>query len=121
MIRRIAHWLPPMAWAGLIFYLSSRSYIPVEPPFPHFDKLVHAVEYGVLCILLARAIQPGKISSITGTTLMMAILASFLYGVSDEIHQAFVPMRSCDFFDALFDLLGAILGASLLRLFRLTR
>lgn len=120
----VFHWLPPIGWAGIIFYLSSRSSMPVEPPFPGFDKLAHMFEYGVLCILLARAIQPGKMGSITGRTLVLAILASFLYGVSDEIHQAFVPMRSCDVFDALFDLLGAGLGAgllSLIRLFRQTR
>ena len=55
------------------------------------------------------------------SNLMLAILASFLYGISDEIHQAFVPMRSCDVFDALFDLLGAVLGAGLFSLIRITR
>jgi len=107
MIRRLIQWLPPMAWAGLIFYMSSRSTMPVAMPFENFDKLVHAGEYGTLCLLIAHAIQPGKINRITMAAWLAAVLASFIYGVSDEMHQAFVPNRSCDPWDALFDLIGA--------------
>lgn len=34
----------------------------------------------------------------------------FLYAVSDEIHQLFVPGRSCSPWDVLLDLLGAVVG-----------
>jgi len=111
MYRRIAHCLPPIAWAGLIFYMSSRSTMPVEPPFNGFDKLVHAIEYGTLCLLIARAIQPIGFFHISETVWMIAVLASFIYGISDEMHQAFVPNRSCDLFDAFFDLIGAAIPA----------
>ena len=40
-------------------------------------------------------------------SLEYAFLFTVLYGISDEIHQSFVPFRSADFFDALADLLGA--------------
>ena len=35
---------------------------------------------------------------------------SFIYSVSDEIHQSFVPGRSCELRDVLIDTLGAITG-----------
>ena len=111
-------------WAGLIFWMSSRSAMPIKQPFDNFDKLVHAVEYGTLCILLARALHPGRMSRIPAVVWSLAILASFIYGITDEMHQAFVPNRSCDPFDAAFDLFGAgltALGASRLlktRVFR---
>lgn len=37
--------------------------------------------------------------------------ASVLYAVSDEIHQRFVPGRSCELKDVLIDSCGALLGA----------
>jgi len=111
-------WLAAAAWAGIIFYLSSRSTMPLQPPFRGFDKLVHAFEYGLLCLLLARAIHPVSIFRISTRAWTAAVLASFLYGISDEIHQAFVPCRSCETWDALFDLLGAAVTAFIASRFR---
>jgi VanZ family protein len=42
---------------------------------------------------------------------IVAVVAS-LYGVTDELHQAFVPNRSCDLRDWVADTLGGALGAS---------
>lgn len=38
------------------------------------------------------------------------ILFCFLYAVSDEIHQSFVPGRSCEFRDMMIDTSGALTG-----------
>lgn len=35
------------------------------------------------------------------------------YGISDELHQSFVPGRDCNVWDWLADTLGAIIGAGL--------
>jgi VanZ family protein len=43
--------------------------------------------------------------------LVGAIGASTLYGVSDEIHQMFVPPRRADPYDLLADALGACAAA----------
>ena len=43
----------------------------------------------------------------------MTVLAVLAYGVSDELHQAFVPRRSPDVMDVLADLAGGALGAGL--------
>ncbi len=39
-----------------------------------------------------------------------AIFLTFLYGIFDEIHQVFTPMRSAGVFDVFVDTLGGILG-----------
>jgi VanZ family protein len=46
----------------------------------------------------------------------MSILLTGLYGASDELHQYFVPFRSADVWDILFDLLGGIFGVYLYQL-----
>jgi VanZ family protein len=97
----VARWAPPIAYAGLIFFLSSQSTFPHLPPgLWDFDKLLHAVEYAVLALLLLRA---------TGSAWVAFALAS-LYGVSDELHQSFVPGRSATVYDALADAVGAALA-----------
>jgi len=109
--RRLFRWTAVAGWAGTIFYLSSRSTMPVAPPFPGFDKLVHAFEYGVLCILVARAISGNKTGRTENRAWIISILLCLLYGILDEAHQAFVPNRSCDSLDAFSDLAGAIISA----------
>jgi VanZ family protein len=39
------------------------------------------------------------------------VIASSLYGFSDELHQAFVPMRESSWLDGMADMVGSILGA----------
>jgi VanZ family protein len=39
-----------------------------------------------------------------------ALLYCLLYGATDEIHQYFVPSRSCDIFDWFADATGALLA-----------
>lgn len=39
--------------------------------------------------------------------MILSLLISILYGISDEIHQMFVPMRTPDMMDLLADGIGA--------------
>jgi VanZ family protein len=43
----------------------------------------------------------------------LALAVSLLYGLSDELHQSFVPDRTGRLDDVLTDMLGAIVGTSL--------
>ncbi len=43
-----------------------------------------------------------------------SIIFSSLYALSDEIHQYFVPGRSCDPVDLLVDIVGILLGIILI-------
>jgi len=41
---------------------------------------------------------------------LLSIVLSSGYGISDEIHQYFVPSRNSDILDALADICGSIAG-----------
>lgn len=55
----------------------------------------------------------------------MALLAAFcftvLYGVTDEIHQIWVPGRTSDLFDALADATGALVFIFMFQLIQRVR
>lgn len=84
-------------------------------------KTAHFTEYailGVLFYLFYRQTLPQK----NGLQLfVLAILSSFLYACTDEIHQLFVPGRSGQFTDVLVDTLGAFCGCLLLLAIRRLR
>jgi VanZ family protein len=101
-MRRVAPWLPAAAWAGVIFFLSSRPTLPVEPRIPHFDKIAHFGAYAVLGALLAFAAARSR------APLAVAVALGVLYGASDEIHQMFVPGRSPDVLDWAADAAGVL-------------
>jgi len=68
------------------------------------DKLAHGLEYGILGILLFRAFQHTnhRMDSIS-----LAIICAVAFGLSDELHQWFVPHRQADIWDLLADTIGA--------------
>ncbi|MDR2672750.1 MAG: VanZ family protein [Coriobacteriales bacterium] len=98
-----------LAWAVLIFVLSS---IPGDsyPPHPGFlNYIAHAGEYLILAALLTIALYGGKDNLLK--VAMIALIVSIAYAASDEIHQMFVPNRVSDIIDWLCDSGGAVLGA----------
>jgi VanZ family protein len=102
----IRYWLV-LGWVLLIFYLSSQSsFGSFSSPFTYFDKLAHVGEYGVLSLLLYRAFINTTGSLCRRHPVMLSILFSVLYGLSDEIHQMFVPMRKAELADLLADSAG---------------
>ncbi|MBI5286635.1 MAG: VanZ family protein [Deltaproteobacteria bacterium] len=108
------YWIPLLSYMALIFYLSSQ---PLEelklPEIWNIDKLLHVVEYGLLGFLWFRAL---KVSFESTTNLYwLAFVLTLLYGISDEIHQIFVPNRSSSIFDAIADGIGGWLGVWLYR------
>ena len=104
---KLGRWLPVVLWVALIFTLSS---IPLNGQmirlFRHQDKLVHVVEYGILGLLLARAVHFPGVSAIR---FWGCIGFSVLVGAVDELHQAFIPGRMMDWHDLLADATGALI------------
>lgn len=109
-LRVAARWLPPVAWMGLIFYLSSLSSPPGQDIFPGQDKVEHFLLYLVLGPLLFRAISnnPAARSAAIGCA----------YALTDEIHQAFVIGRSADLLDVVVDFSAVAAGVALMALAR---
>ena len=104
--------LPLIVWCVLIFWLSSIHRIP-SFKFPLApDKIAHTSFYFVLCWFSRRAFRFQDASPwLSRHSLLIAFLFTSLYGVTDEIHQRFVPGRTFDYFDMLADATGAGLFA----------
>ena len=105
----VGYWLPVLLWMALIMVGTSL------PRPPHLgvesgDKLAHLVAYGVLGVLLMRAFRFAA-----ACPWWQAALASVLfgtaYGVLDEVHQAFLPSRTCSVEDLVADVMGLIAAA----------
>ncbi|TFH31439.1 MAG: VanZ family protein [Myxococcales bacterium] len=97
----------------IIFVVSSFEVeIPGIHHFPLRDKGIHLVEYAVLGWLCAAASRRTWPSVSAWRTVAFAVAVSALWGVSDEIHQVFVPGRYPEFGDAVADFCGSIVGAS---------
>ena len=85
--------------------------LAISAPLLANQFTIHLTEYGVLSLLLyrlifhARIMHPAKIW-------IFAVVSSVLYGISDELHQSFVPGRYSELMDLSYDAMGAILGAS---------
>jgi VanZ family protein len=109
------YWAPPLAYATLIFALSSLS--RPEETLPSFltdlgDKTLHLVEYGLFGALCYRAFRYAAGVRGARYSLPLSILAAALYGVTDEVHQAFVPLREASVWDWLADTVGATVGVA---------
>jgi VanZ family protein len=95
-------WAPVVAWAGLIFALSSIS--DLGTGLGTWDlvlrKIAHAAEFAVLGFLLLRAVRNG----------WLALALGIAYAISDEVHQSFVPGRQGSPVDVLIDAVGVAIG-----------
>jgi VanZ family protein len=106
-------WLAVVAWAGLIFALSSIPHLGTG----HGDwdlvlrKVAHLAEYAVLGALLAHALY-----TTTTSWASIALLAGVVYAASDEVHQLFVPGRQGSPLDLAIDALGVAVGVLAVRL-----
>jgi VanZ family protein len=102
-------WLPVVLYMAFIFGLSS---IPDTPDLPGgSDKGLHAVLYAGLGALLVRALAGGLLRPITVATALGATIIAGVYGVSDELHQHFVPPRQVETLDVVADTTGAAAAA----------
>jgi VanZ family protein len=108
-------WIPVAAYMTLIFYLSSLPHPDEDLPKFLFetlgDKMLHVIEYALLSVLCYRAFRRAAGSYAAAHALVLAIAAASLYGVTDEVHQAFVPFRTSTWMDWVADTAGGLIGA----------
>jgi VanZ family protein len=67
-------------------------------------EAMHLIEFAILYMLFAAALAANGLLK-PGFSLLAAIIAG-LYGITDEIHQSFVPYRNSSIIDVLKDLIG---------------
>ena len=119
--RRIWYLVPVLAYASFIFYLSSLSHPEEHLPkvlFENFlfeifdrDKLLHVIEYALLALFCYPAFRWSSGPRISQQTVLLVIVITSFYGITDEVHQGFVPFREASWLDWAADTTGAIIGA----------
>ncbi len=104
--RAVILWLPVVAWAALIFALSSIPNLTTTGGVlgDVLSSGAHAVEYAVFGALLVRALEAR----------VLAFAAGIAYAITDEIHQSFVPGRVASGVDLVVDAIGLLAGIALL-------
>jgi hypothetical protein len=104
-----------------IVLVSSRSSITIGRrnlmPKGPVGNLLHIAAFACLGYFLSRALDPrGASAGLAARAGKGALLIAALFGVSDEIHQFFVPGRLCSLFDVFLDAAGATFALVLPRL-----
>lgn len=107
---RFLPWLPALIWAALIFCGSSIPGADIKPWLIFQDKVLHTLVYLILGILLLRAFYKATPSLSDQKKYLFSFILVLFYGITDELHQAFVPLRDPSFLDVCFDALGGFLA-----------
>lgn len=105
-LNRLLLWAPVVVWAGVIFVFSSVPDLGTDLGIWDLigRKIAHALEFALLGALVLRAV---------GRPAVAVALGSF-YGLTDEVHQAFVPGRVGSPLDWAIDTVGVVLGVVVL-------
>ena len=77
------------------------------------DKAIHFMEYGVLSLLFFISLRKSAPGYNIKAAAVLAIIFSGLYGISDEVHQYFVPGRESSIGDVTANLIGAVVFQSI--------
>lgn len=104
--------LPALAWAGVIFYISDQPTLPDVPGLASTitSVLGHFTVYFVLAVLIWWGLGARELT--VRQRVGIAFTIAVLYGVSDEWHQSFVPGRHASVLDLIADAAGALIAVS---------
>ena len=102
-------WGPPIGLMVAIFTVSSVPHLDTSRSGLS-DKSLHAWTYGLLGLLLLRALARARWAAMRFRTACAAWLVAVVYGVFDELHQGLVPGREPSIADWLADARGAAVG-----------
>ena len=103
----------PALFLYLLIFLSSS--IPGDNlpqlNFQFSDKIIYILAFFFFIffffLFLKNQIISVKLSQLAD---LFGVFFAFIFGITDEIHQYFVPNRTCDIFDMVADLIGGLMG-----------
>lgn len=132
--RRVISIVAVIIWMGIIFYLSHQPatissqlsagimenifnliekmtfHIEVNKLFFHFliRKSAHFFAYLILGMLVINALRRNRVYHLKG--MFLGFIICFIYAISDEVHQLFIPGRSGEVRDVFIDCIGSLVG-----------
>lgn len=103
-------WFFTICYMGIIFYFSSieGSDLPGLPLY--LDKAIHFAIYILLAFL---AFLSFRKSGVKKYVFLLSFSFTVLYGITDEIHQLYVPDRDVAIADIIANSAGALSGSYL--------
>jgi len=110
------HWLPLIIYCIAIYIQSDFPSIEHIPSFEFSDKFLHFFAYAIMGVLFYRAYQTLRIKGDPRMLILLSVVSASLYGISDEIHQYYVPFRDASIYDGIANFLGALCGVYLYHL-----
>lgn len=103
-------WLLVALYIVVIFVLSAQSGLKIPGDIPFKDKIVHALEYLGVSLLMSWAARGSWPQTPASRRVLWTMLAIALLGASDELFQSTVPGRDSSPFDWMADVFGGSLG-----------
>lgn len=113
--RFLFYWLPVVVYAAFIFLVSSLPGKDIPGLFPGQDILFHLAEYAFFSFLICRAISRYYPQQVDKKRKLYVFILVFIYALTDEFHQSFVPGRTAALMDIIIDNLGSLIGISIYR------
>jgi len=132
-VKKTISWILLISWAFIIFFLSNQSgelssnesqeiinYVinsnedilnMIHNPLREF---MHFFEYFIFGILLYNVFLNYNVKE----KIIASILISFIYILTDEIHQTFIPGRTFELLDIGLDLAGSIVGIYIFKVYK---
>lgn len=81
--------------------------------FVPMDKALHLTAYFIYGISVIIALSPLSKRLSSGKFNLLVLAVGFIFALSDEIHQSFVPGRQCEIWDWIADCTGILLALPL--------
>ena len=106
-------WLPLIVYCLAIYIQSDFPASEHLPSFEFSDKFIHFFAYAVMGVLFYRAYQTLPAKDDSRMLILLSVVSASLYGISDEIHQYYVPFRDASIYDGIANFLGALCGVYL--------
>lgn len=125
--KKLIKWVVLLLWMLVIFLFSSQPHSGettksiIEQIMPNIKtnslldmvnfivrKSAHITEYFILTLLVISLLK--EYTKKERTIVLFSIIFCFIYAMTDEYHQSFVPGRSSLFRDVLIDTSGGILA-----------
>jgi hypothetical protein len=94
--------------AGFILYISSIPSYGFPTGLGLLPKVYHLVIFALLAFFLSLAIIRKQINN--KYLIIIVLLLSIAYAISDELHQSFVPGRHCAIKDVFIDTTGILIS-----------